>query len=334
MIYSNENRMSEKPKCSVIITVYKRNKFVEEALYSLERQNIDKTLFEIIIITNIQLKLSRDYDLSIRIIPINNKTLAGKISCGINLANGDIITFLEDDDLYKLDRIKKIINIFQKYPDLTYYHNNSRHFRSFSEELLSNNDNKHHGAHNIYYTKMNIKENEILFSLNGIDYNLSSMAFARSFLLKFIDSIQNLLNRYIDSFLFFLVLNFGNSIFLDSSIETITRVHSENASSAVTRSTNHAKDHGNSIDLNAIICEFKKYGLIDSLYVQSFLILRGLDDLMKSNSIKRLECISRLIKAYKLQGHKIIISDVFKKALLYIISPILMEKMLNKYHKI
>lgn len=326
--------MIEKPKCSVIITLYNRNKFIEEALYSLEQQNIDKTFFEVIIITNIQLKLSRNYDLSLRIIQINNKTLASKISSGINLANGDIITFLEDDDLYKLNRIKRIINIFQKYPDLTYYHNNSRHFRSFSEELLSNNDNKYNGADNIYYTKMNIKINEILFSLNGADYNLSSMAFARSFILKYVDSIQNLLNRYIDSFLFFLVLNFGNSIFLDSSIGTITRVHSENASSVVTHPTNRAKYHGNSVDLNAISCEFKKYGLIDSFYVQSFLILRGLDDLMKSNSIRRVECISRLIKAYKLQGHKIIISDVFKKALLYIISPILMEKMVNKYHKI
>ena len=46
-----------KLKCSVIIPVYKRVEFVEQALLSLESQNIDKDLFEVLIISNAEINL-------------------------------------------------------------------------------------------------------------------------------------------------------------------------------------------------------------------------------------------------------------------------------------
>ena len=325
--------MVKELKCSIVITLYNRTQFIEEALYSLEQQNIDKELFEVLIITNINLKLSRNFDLTLRIFVITDKTLANKIVQGIIFAKGNIITFLEDDDLYMFNRIEQIIKAFKKYPDLTLYHNNSNHFKVFSEKIIENDNNKFHQQKNTYYPKKELRVNEILFSETGADFNLSSMAFSRNFLLNYKESIQNLFNRYIDSFMFFLVLYFGNSIFLDYSIETLTRIHSDNSSSTITPETNGINTHGYSVDFNAIDTEFNKYGLIDSLYIKNFLNLRGMDDLMKSKSIKRFECVVRLTKAYKLQGYSVLSSDVSKKALIYILSPILMEKILNKYHK-
>ena len=75
-----------KLKCSVILTVYKRIEFVDQALLSLENQNIDKDLFEVLLISNSKINLSKSYNLNLEIIYSDKITLAGKLAQGILLA--------------------------------------------------------------------------------------------------------------------------------------------------------------------------------------------------------------------------------------------------------
>ncbi|WP_048816751.1 glycosyltransferase family 2 protein [Caldisphaera lagunensis] len=101
----------EYPKISVIVTAYNRKKYLPYALQSLEQQTLDKDKFEVIVIKNFEDQLSD------KIIERNNwknmvieenNTLGEKLSLGIDESKGDIITFLEDDDMYKPERLMYI----------------------------------------------------------------------------------------------------------------------------------------------------------------------------------------------------------------------------------
>ncbi|MCE4623891.1 MAG: glycosyltransferase family 2 protein, partial [Caldisphaeraceae archaeon] len=109
---------------SVIVTAHNRKKFLPEALRSLEEQSLDKSRFEVIVVKNFYDKISDE------IIERNNwknivtdeESLGGKIFLGLKYCKGSIVTFLEDDDLYRQDRLEKVYKAFKKH-DIVFFYN-------------------------------------------------------------------------------------------------------------------------------------------------------------------------------------------------------------------
>ena len=113
------------PYVSVIVTAHGRRRYLPEALRSLERQTLDKTRFEVIVVKNFEDPASDD------IIRRNGwknvvtdvKPLGGKIIIGIQESRGDVITFLEDDDMYAPERLQVVEKAFKDIKNLVYFHN-------------------------------------------------------------------------------------------------------------------------------------------------------------------------------------------------------------------
>lgn len=324
-------------KCSIILIVYTRSEFVEQALNSLESQSVEKDVFEVLIISNVELKLLRVYNLNLRIILSDQKSLAGKLAQGIVIARNEVITFLEDDDVYCKDRVNNILAVFRDNKDVDYYHNMSKHFRTLTSlqkvlEICSG-ESAHFTLSNRNSESIDITD-FIEYKLNKYqaDYNLSSMAVRKTFIIGYIDIFYELGIRYIDTFIFSLALYKSNSIFIDSRISTLIRTHSMNASQTVDtiKGLNHNSRY--SKDMNDLIVAFNKVSISGKKFVKHFVLARGLDDLMKSNSIPRHEVITVLIKLLKIYGRYFLKSDVTRKGLLYIVSPNLMHKLLVKFH--
>ena len=323
-------------KCSIILTVYKRSEFIEEALNSLEKQVADKDLFEVLVISNIELKFSRLFNLNLRFILSNKMSLSSKLAVGIANATNEIITFLEDDDIYCVNRIERILSVFRNNSNLDYYHNKALHFKTSGSlqkklEICS-------GKKTQLSLAMKPEDDDINeiaeYNLNKYqaDYNLSSMAIKKNFIFDYIDIISVLGTRYIDTFLFSLSLYKSKSIYIDTSIETLIRIHPMNASQTVEVIKESNRDSMYSIDMNVLIAAFSKVKILEKRFVQHFILSRGLDDLMKSSSISRHEVISALIKLLKIYGKYFLKSDVTRKSFLYIISPNFMRKLIVKYH--
>jgi len=113
------------PYISVIVTAYNRRKYLPFALRSLEAQTLLRDKFEVIVVKNFEDKESDD------IISRNgwkdlyeDTTYHGrKILVGLEESKGDVITFLEDDDMYADNRLEEVYKAFTSYGRLVYFQN-------------------------------------------------------------------------------------------------------------------------------------------------------------------------------------------------------------------
>ena len=117
--------MSQSPYISVIATAYNRRQYLPDALRSLERQTLPKDKFEVIVVKNFEDQASDEIirrnnwkDIVTDVVP-----LGGKIAIGLEEAKGDVITFLEDDDMYAPERLQRVYEAFLKVRNLAYFHN-------------------------------------------------------------------------------------------------------------------------------------------------------------------------------------------------------------------
>jgi glycosyltransferase involved in cell wall biosynthesis len=327
-----------KLKCSVILPVYTRKEFVNQALLSLENQDVDKNFFEVLIISNVEINLERSYNLNMQIVKSDRMTLAGKLSQGIILAKYDVVTFLEDDDLYCNDRISTILKCFGSESDLTYYHNASIHFRHTEIQKRIASLCSHSSIQKVFRIQERrntdiSRSDEMFLYKNQADYNLSSMALRKDFIIDHAKEIANLGTRSIDTFVFSIALYKGNSLLIDSKILTSIRINEFNASQSVELNRDSISNSRFSRDMRDLIAVFDSLQILEKRFVQSFIISRGFDDLMKSNNISRLESIVKLIELLKIYRAYFFSSDVAKKGIIYSISPRLMHKMITKFHK-
>ena len=113
----------ELPYISVIITAYDRKEFLLNAIKSVVNQTLDKKYYEIIVIKNFR---DENIDDFINENKIKHKLMDGTVGeflyKGISEANGEIISFLDDDDLFSSNNLEVIYNKFKSNNDLCYYH--------------------------------------------------------------------------------------------------------------------------------------------------------------------------------------------------------------------
>jgi glycosyltransferase involved in cell wall biosynthesis len=115
-----------KPFISVIVIAYNRREFIKDALKSIINSMAIEDNYELIVIKNFKDEyadcLARK--LSGKSILADIASIGAKVALGARMANGDVITFLEDDDTYVPERLKIIEKTFKANPSLIYYHNN------------------------------------------------------------------------------------------------------------------------------------------------------------------------------------------------------------------
>jgi len=98
------------PYISVIISVYNRTQYVGEALNSVLSQTLDRDKYEVLVITNVDLP-ERD---GVKIIKSNERWYGAMIAQGIEEARGEIISVLDDDDLFLPNKLEVIYKIFKE----------------------------------------------------------------------------------------------------------------------------------------------------------------------------------------------------------------------------
>lgn len=109
---------------SVIITAYNRKEFLLDAIKSALKQTLPKDKYEIIVIKNFKDNLIDDFinENNIKSILMEG-TIGEFIYTGIKESKGNIISFLDDDDLFFSNKLEYVYNLFKNNSKLVYYHN-------------------------------------------------------------------------------------------------------------------------------------------------------------------------------------------------------------------
>jgi glycosyltransferase involved in cell wall biosynthesis len=101
---------------SVIVPTWNNGRFIRSALESLLKQTYPGELTEIIVIddgsTDNTREILNEYREKIIYIYQENRGIAGARNRGMSVAKGEIITFLDADDLWRGDRLKKVADAF------------------------------------------------------------------------------------------------------------------------------------------------------------------------------------------------------------------------------
>jgi len=248
--------LTGQPYISVIVTAYNRRKYLPFALRSLEAQTLPRDKFEVIVVKNFEDKKSDD------IISRNgwkdvyeDSTYHGrKILAGLEESKGDVITFLEDDDMYVPERLEAIYRAFKSYDRLVYFHN--------SQKIIDENGNLLErpppsppisknlvGGSPIVVDiselqklakRYKIDAADLVLRLRArADFNSSSESIRRSAL----EANAHLLKEApvgIDIFIFASSLRAGGLMYFTDEKLTLYRVHGENWSSYVENQFYHA----------------------------------------------------------------------------------------------
>lgn len=216
-------------KISVILTAFNRKNFIQDALLSILKQEFDFSSFELIVITNFDFELPTvEKELIIKHIVMEG-TIGEYLFQGITNAKYEIIAFLDDDDLWDSNRLADVSNIFEKYRDVTFYHNSQVFIDRFGTKIerkvsnpLKDKDKRYIDANRSLKTISSLVSAEASF-------NLSSIVIHRSILQNRYEVLKDITANP-DGFFFWNNLLYGSNFYITSRKLTSYRLHSANRS--------------------------------------------------------------------------------------------------------
>jgi len=215
------------PFISVIITAHNRREYLLDAVNSALNQTLPRNEYEIIVVKNFEDENVDRFleEHSVRNIIVEEEPLSAKIVKGVEESRGEVISFLEDDDLWLPQKLEIVKQIF-KDKDVIYYHNNFHNFNklvglsSLIDRIQSSNDRSKISKLKIYDMK-----NDLFLQINNSSITVRKTIFNKNIL----DRIKNV-SILVDALLFYLAYCHGGDFVFDDKILTLRRVHNINAS--------------------------------------------------------------------------------------------------------
>jgi len=220
---------------SVIIPNHNRKEFLVSAVESVLGQNFPKAEYELIVSTN---NVELDSFLStkgIKVIHEQSEAIGAKVAKAIEVSDGEIICFLDDDDLFMPHKLKEIYELFSK-NEIDYHHNDSMIISKAGDvieerspwmaPLLTRLSTVNKVT--ILNKKDFVRSAGALYSL--VAYNSSSTSLRRELIIPLLNKLSQI-RLGIDLFYFFSSLSTKRKIAVDGRILTKYRVHGKNSAS-------------------------------------------------------------------------------------------------------
>ena len=224
----------EEPFITVLVTAYQRKEYLNFALASLINQTIKRDLFEIIVITDFRVDWPFPKDIKVKFLETSVKDLGPKIASAIELSSGNILCFIEDDDVWTTDRLQSIYELFSQNKRLGYYHNGweviDEKGRRINHPIHLAARRKMQSLRQISIDPKRVKYGSIraLCQL-GSDFNSSSIALRKDIVMNRVEYLRKVKSST-DSFYFYSALLSGYEIRIDSKLLTLYRIHNNNFS--------------------------------------------------------------------------------------------------------
>jgi len=240
--------LTAQPYISVIVTAYNRRRYLPFALRSIEAQTLPRDKFEVIVVKNFDDKESDDIISRNGWKEIyNDDSYHGRmVLAGLEESKGEVITFLDDDDMYVSNRLEEVYKAFTSFKRLVYFQN--------SQTIIDGNGNVLERPPPSLPTSKNlVRGSPIVIDVDRLrwlakrynmsiadlvvkvraraDFNNGSIAVRRPVLESQVQLLKGLPSS-IDSFVFVSSLRAGGLMYFTDERLTLYRVHGENWSFA------------------------------------------------------------------------------------------------------
>lgn len=171
----------EFPLISVLVTAYNRKEYILEAVKSVLNQTLERSKYEIIVVKN-YVDDNIDHLLSeygVVNVYTDEIALGAKLAYGMEKARGEILCFLEDDDLFFPVKLEEVYTAFKENPRIVFLRNEVIKARSVRSEY--NDDNSKYNLNDglVLFRMQQIKTTAMIYHLvvkYGANVNISSMS--------------------------------------------------------------------------------------------------------------------------------------------------------------
>ncbi len=207
---------------SVIITAHTREDYLDDAVKSVLSQKGNYSLSEIIVVKNFNHEKLDKWltDSKIKTV-FSNGSIGEDLVAGIQQANGEIICFLDDDDLFEPLKLAHVSDVFENVPELGFYHNA---FNLFNEQnYFIRNALMKQPINPKIIKSATTKDLHYIFSHGG-HVNMSSICIPKKMISGRLEILVKI-TGVPDDFCLFSALDSGYYVFLDTLRLTKYRVH-------------------------------------------------------------------------------------------------------------
>lgn len=221
-MYSNQFKQEDvrkksNKKISVIITAHNRKDYLERALNSVLNQSLERDLYEIIMVKNFEdsviNNLIQKYNLKSILVP-ENSMVGYDLALGIEKSNGEIISFLDDDDVFTENKLETICDIFNT--ESVSYVKNEIYFINDEDQIL-NRKNRLEIKSDLKLKNESLSRKIAYLNRVKAGFNLSSISIKRDIIGKeILEFIKKDLVHSTDTFFFCCSISSGKDIFLSS----------------------------------------------------------------------------------------------------------------------
>ena len=227
--------MSDTPFISVIITTYNRKKYLVDAVKSAYNQTLPKDKYEIIVTKNFNDDIIDSFikEHGGRRIFFKGGTQGRQLTDALRYTKGEVICFLDDDDLFEKEKLETIYKLFKKDTNLVYI-NNARHYIDENCNILFKGTNKFEKDERVYIHGRSLFKLLKLELQNSPWYNSSSISIRKYILLKYLNVLK--ITNTLDLFLYLISLDSQNNLLLLDKKLTKYRMHSSSSLSLTTYS--------------------------------------------------------------------------------------------------
>ncbi len=220
--------MGLNPIVTVIIPEYWPRGYIKYAINSLEKQNVSKEYFEVIVVVNFRTDMSlfNSSTLNLLVIHSEDMRLSGKILDALKLARRNILCFLDDDDEFVENKIDRIIELYRKLNgNVFYYYNQRILIDAEGNAITSRKLQKYSMTTTSVITLIPASEARCMRGLPW--FNSSSISISTSILQNKIEELGKLDTPMLDLFLFAASISCGAMIYIDANPLTRYRIHGE-----------------------------------------------------------------------------------------------------------
>jgi glycosyltransferase involved in cell wall biosynthesis len=302
------------PRASVVICAHNRREYLRAAVDSVLAQDVERSLFEIIVVKNFQDETLDSYltGVGARIIDCDKGPVTHKVAVALEHCSGNLILLLDDDDLFEPGKLRTVFARFDADPKLGFYHNRFRYIGPGGEPL-SNRAVRPFGLRSVdrsrrLYVDPADRETELWrLAYSYPDFNISSWAFRRDAVSDGLPYLERL-NGALDTFLLFQGLLSPYALLMDDAILTRYRVHGTNMTLA--GGANPEARRRRLLDASGML--ERSYTLIKEMILRSGkpqvvrqlegrLLVNRLSGIFRDTNSRRLDAVKAVIEAVRLR---------------------------------